>query len=66
MGNKVKTSPTGEKRHYVRGDLVPGYEDDQHEPGSQNKDRFARRQHAIDANDIDDYDRLIKNMYGDV
>ena len=56
---------SGEKRHYVRTDLVPGYEDDRHELGTQNKDRFATRQHAFDANDIDDFDRLIKHMYGE-
>ena len=56
---------SGEKRHYVRCDLVPGYDDDQHEPGTQNKDRFATRTHAFDANDIDDIDSIIARMYGD-
>ena len=62
MGNRVKTI-SGEKRHYVRCDLVPGYEDDQYEPGTQNKDRFASRTHAFDANDIDDIDSIIAKMY---
>lgn len=65
MGNRVKTI-SGEKRHYVRSDLVPGYEDDQYEPGTQNKDRFASRTHAFDANDIDDIDSIIAKMYNDV
>lgn len=65
MGNRVKTI-SGEKRHYVRCDLVPGYEDDQYELGTQNKDRFARRTHAFDANDIDDIDSIISEMYNDV
>ena len=57
---------SGEKRHYVRCDLVPGYEDDKYEPGTQNKDRFASRTHAFDANDIDDIDSIIAEMYNDV
>lgn len=44
--------------------MVPGYEDERHELGSQNKDRFAGRRHAIDATDIEDYDKLIEHMYG--
>ena len=65
MGKRVKTM-SGEKRHYVRCDLVPGYYDDQYEPGTQNKDRFASRTHAFDANDIDDIDSIIAEMYNDV
>ena len=44
---------------------MPDYLEEKHEPGALNKDRFAMRRHAIDATDIDDYDRMIKKWYGD-
>jgi hypothetical protein len=55
-----------ERTHFVRVDLLPDYEDERHELGAQNKDRFAMRQHAFDATDIDDTDSLIDKWYKDV
>ena len=64
MGKRTHTV-SREKWHFVSVDMLPDYQDEQHEPDTQNKDRYARRRHAIDANDIDDFDKLIKHMYVD-
>ena len=50
----------------MRVDLLPEYMDECHEKGDQNKDRFAMRKPAFDANDIDDIDKLIDKWYSDV
>lgn len=50
---------------YFNTELMPDYLEEKHEPGALNKDRFAMRRHALDATDIDDYDRMIKKWYGD-
>ena len=55
-----------ERTHFVRVDLLPEYMDECHEKGDQNKDRFAMRKPAFDANDIDDIDKLIDKWYSDV